>query len=103
MLYMKTEHRTQLYLEQDTYARVMRYARQRERSLASVCREALTEYLAAREAEARPAAFGGDPADALVGLCGPRGVRSARTDAATRHDDELVALVGGRRPRRRAR
>ena len=87
------EHRTQIYLTQADYRRAVRYAHQRSLSLASVVREALGEYLTAREGEAPPAS-GQDAIDDLLGLCSPLRVRG---DMAARHDEALVTALGGRR------
>jgi hypothetical protein len=79
------EHRTQIHLSQSDYRRALRYAEEHQLSLAGVVREALGEYLSAREG-ARAALAGPDPIDGLVGLLG----NYPRLREGAHHDQEIV-------------
>ena len=83
--------RTTIFVPEPLERDLQLYARQERKPVASIVREALTEYLAARR----------ESASALPSFVGMG--ESGRTDVGERHEELLWAQPRARRPDRRAR
>lgn len=81
---------TNIRLPVDLYRRLKRRSAEEGTGLGEMIREAVTEYMAAKEPQVSPEDWGNDPFFAVIGTA-----RSGLRDGAERHDDYLY------RPRRR--
>jgi predicted transcriptional regulator len=89
-MYTASMKRTQIYLDEEAWARIERLAKTSGRSAAAVVRDAVATYLAGEEPG------DDDPILALIDWAAQNPIDTGPTDAAKEHDHYLYGAPKGR-------